>query len=163
MPLRLGLMRHGEAEAAPLGQDDASRALTPRGTADVRATARWLVAEGHLPGRLLVSSARRTAQTCDAVCSILQTAPERLDLPDLYLAAASEILSAIAGQPAASLLVIGHNPGISMLAERLASARGSTDGLGSFEPGSVMMFECDLSSWSDLSAENASVIGTFSP
>ena len=57
------LWRHAEAENAPEGGDDLSRALTPKGERQAIRMASWL--DRHLPEgtRVLVSPSRRTQQT----------------------------------------------------------------------------------------------------
>jgi len=63
---RLILMRHGKAERSNVG-GDFERALTERGLADAALMGRLLADEGLTPDRALVSAARRTQQTWNAV------------------------------------------------------------------------------------------------
>jgi phosphohistidine phosphatase len=57
------LWRHAEAEVAPEGGDDLSRALTKKGERQAARMAAWL--DRHLPegARVLVSPSVRTQQT----------------------------------------------------------------------------------------------------
>ena len=76
-----------------------------------------------LPDLLLVSPAIRTRQTADSVMRHL--ALERIALlleESLYLAEPDALLSALARAPDAArhVLLVGHNPGLSELARRLA-------------------------------------------
>ena len=65
--MNLVLWRHAEAHDAREGQDDLERGLTPRGEKQAKRMAQWL--DRQLPDltRILVSPARRTEQTANAL------------------------------------------------------------------------------------------------
>ena len=113
--MELVLWRHAEAED---GDDDMARALTPKGWHQAQQMAQWLKAQ--LPGavRIVASPAVRTRETADALD--LPYEIDRRIAPD---ADADQLLAA-SGWPDGHDLVIliGHNPAISVLASRLAGA-----------------------------------------
>jgi phosphohistidine phosphatase len=118
---RLILMRHGKAERHAATGGDFERALAERGRDDAGLMARLLAQAGLTPDVALVSSARRTRETWQALePSFPATAVEFRK--DLYHAEATEVLAAIreAGPERGTLLVVGHNPGLHELALRLA-------------------------------------------
>ena len=116
--MELILWRHAEAEQ---GDPDLARALTPKGRRQAQKMARWI--KGQLPGavRILASPAVRTRETADA-----------LELPYEIVAhidphASADDLLAASGWPDGHgvVILVGHNPAISVLASRLAGAQES--------------------------------------
>jgi phosphohistidine phosphatase len=121
--VRLLLLRH--AKAAPdSGSGDADRALTPRGRRDAARIGRWLAREGLVPDAAVVSDARRTRETFEALQAELPANPTVSFEPDLYLASAEDVLDRLrATSPGVGiLLAIGHNPGFGELAVSLAGS-----------------------------------------
>ena len=108
------LMRHSRADR-PAGCADADRPLSSSGWADA-AIAAELLAAAHLeePVLALVSPARRTQQTWEAVSSGLPQARPLIE-PTLYEADVDEMMT-LAAERATSddecrtVIVVGHNP-----------------------------------------------------
>jgi phosphohistidine phosphatase len=116
---RLLLLRHAKAEAhSPDGDFD--RALKPRGRADAARLGAWLAAHGHAPDAVLASPSRRTRETVEIVLAAAAKPVEPEFHEAIYNASAETIRAVIAGERAASVLVVGHNPGIGELAHLLA-------------------------------------------
>jgi phosphohistidine phosphatase len=107
--------------------------LTDRGHADAAAAGAWLLASGHVPDLVLCSPARRTRQTWHSVAIALGGAgsPTVRYEHDLYEGSVEEALDLIASaaKEAQTILLIGHNPGISQLSVALDEA-GQTDSDG---------------------------------
>lgn len=78
---------------------------------------------GLAPDVVLVSSARRTLETLEALAPLPDN-PIIAPRDDLYLASWEGLLRAIQGVPesARSVLVLGHNPGLHELAIALAGS-----------------------------------------
>ena len=112
------LWRHAEAED---GDDDLARALTPKGQRQAHDMARWIKAQLPDDVRIVASPAVRTRQTADAL-GLPYDIVQQID-PN---AGADDLLAAT-GWPNSHGLVIlvGHNPAISVLASRLAGAAES--------------------------------------
>lgn len=112
---RLIVMRHGEAESAK-GASDHARPLTPRGRRAASTIGRKLAQLSWSPDLGIVSDAVRTIETQTEVASILPTVTWRFETR-LYLASALTTLRELAHteQQATTLMVIGHNPGLSDL------------------------------------------------
>src|SRR5690606_21509121 len=101
--MNLILWRHAEAED---GCNDMERKLTSRGHKQAETSAKWL--RKHAPGdlRILVSPAKRTRQTADALGM-------KYDLvPEIAPGASAETLLQAVKWPDGekSVLVIGHQP-----------------------------------------------------
>lgn len=119
------IARHAHADWPAFAGRDFDRRLTPRGETDARRAAAAMRAAGHVPSLLLVSPARRTLQTARIFVEELALPAASLRLVDaLYNASAAmleaELRQALAQQDGL-LLLVAHNPGISQLAQQLAS------------------------------------------
>lgn len=124
---RLILMRHGKAERHAANGGDFERALADSGRADAAVMGKVLAGLGLIPDLMLVSSARRTRETAEQVAASFPKA--RVDLSrDLYHADPEEIVQALEddGDTAATVMVVGHNPGMHELALRLAVQGGAS-------------------------------------
>jgi phosphohistidine phosphatase len=120
---RLLLVRHAQAADAAVDRD---RPLTERGTRRATAIGTWLAHTGGAPDRVLVSPARRAAQTWElaAAAADVQVAPtvdERL-----YVNTVDEVLAAIkeTADDVGTLVVVGHNPSLGELAAALDDDAG---------------------------------------
>lgn len=114
---RLILFRHAKAEPRGPGEDDFDRPLAERGREDAAIIGRALAAEGLAPDRVLISPARRTAETWIHCRDSFP--PVRAELVrDLYNATPDDIREAIerVAERSDTLMVIGHNPGLHELA-----------------------------------------------
>jgi phosphohistidine phosphatase len=118
---RLILMRHGKAEQHAASGGDFERALAPRGHNDAALMGKVLAKAGLSPDLALVSSARRTRETWEAVSPAFAGARSELRR-DLYHAEAQDVLAAIRedAPDGGTVMVVGHNPGLHELALRLA-------------------------------------------
>lgn len=120
---QLILMRHAKAERLVTGLADHERMLTPEGRAAAAAIGVRLHALGVAPDVVLVSSARRTRETLDAIGS-WEDQPNIEVLEGLYMAQAARLREIIRDlrETARSVMLVGHNPGIHELALALAEA-----------------------------------------
>jgi phosphohistidine phosphatase len=141
---RLTLMRHADARWQDPGLPDLQRPLSRRGSAAAEAMARRLLELELVPDLLLVSPARRTQQTAEIVARELSL-PERRVLREesLYLASAADLLKVVerTGPRVAHVLLVGHNPGVSELMQRLAPRSGGGGGLSTAALCSIA-FDC---------------------
>lgn len=116
------LLRHGEAEPASPGYDDKQRRLTPRGRAQVLEAAHCLAATELSIDFLLISPARRAAETARLLVAQLQLKCDPHYDATLYLGPPDALLLALqqCDVQARNVLMIGHNPGISAFAHQMA-------------------------------------------
>lgn len=155
---RLLLLRHAKS-AYPQGVADHDRPLNDRGRAAAALMGAYIAREGLQPDHAMVSPARRTQETWEIVRAELADAPMET-VPSIYEAAAARILDAIRSAPAeaASLLVIGHNPGLSDLAQRLAG-EGPKDLMRDlrekFPTAALAVLEFDAEDWAGIAAGGA--------
>ncbi|MFI2648706.1 MULTISPECIES: histidine phosphatase family protein [Micromonospora] len=136
----LVLLRHAKAEQSPEGPDE-ERPLTARGHADAAAAGAWLARHALLPDVVLCSTTRRTRQTWHGVAlGATGSPPEggptgpvpavRYE-PAAYEAHPDGLLELVRGvdPEARYVLLIAHNPGISLLSALLDPERADPDGL----------------------------------
>ena len=105
---------------------DHARPLNARGRRAAQAMAAAIRDLGLSPDVVLVSSARRTLQTLEAI-SPFADSPLVEPMDDLYLAPWPRLLEILRRAPetARSVMLIGHNPGLQDLALALAGANAA--------------------------------------
>jgi len=118
---RLLLLRHAKS-AWPDGVTDADRALAPRGREAAPRMGAYLAEQGLIPDLALVSEARRARETWDLVRPALPGTPVRIE-PRIYEAPLERLMAVLGETPdlVQTLLMVGHNPGFSTLAQALAA------------------------------------------
>jgi phosphohistidine phosphatase len=129
----LVLLRHAKADH-PSGVSDEQRPLTARGHADAGAAGAWLARGGLRPDLVICSPAKRTRQTWHGVAVALpgDAAPQVRYEQEVYDGGAEELLSLVRGlgDEVRTVLLIGHNPSVSMLSSLLdPAAQNDSDGL----------------------------------
>ena len=119
--LRLMLLRHAAAEAARPGLPDIDRALTPRGRDEALDAAGCIAAARLRIDCRLVSPALRARETATLVAGELDISEPALIESALYPGKPDELLQALrlCAPGVGTVLMIGHNPGLSELAQRL--------------------------------------------
>ncbi len=156
MPRTLILMRHAKQSA--LAASDHERPLTDEGRDAAHRVGEALRRDGLVPDHTLSSTALRCQETWECVSAAFDAARAATFEPSLYNASADGLLDAVAGvgEDVDTLLVLAHNPGISVLALDLAgSDRAALDALrAGFTPASTARFEVD-GPWSAVSARTA--------
>lgn len=118
---RLMLLRHAKSNWST-GVTDRERPLAARGREAAPLIGRYLAEELLLPDLVLVSPARRTAETWELVGPMLPERPGVHVEPRLYEAKPERLLEVVQDtEPdVRTLLMIGHNPGFEELAAKLA-------------------------------------------
>lgn len=146
--LRLILLRHGKSSWDDDRLDDFERPLAPRGLRNVPEMGRRLARRGLVPGLIASSPAVRALATARGVAREIGYREDGiLEAPELYLATPDEILAVVRATPAGieALMVVGHNPGLTELANRLDDIR-----LDNMPTAAMLCVEFDASSWADI-------------
>ena len=117
---QLLLLRHGHAVEARDGLEDIDRPLTRRGRAEALDAAQCIAVAQIQCDYLLVSPAARARETATIVAAELDLADGIHFDPALYPGEPDALLAALRRCPAAAgtLMIVGHNPGLSALAQR---------------------------------------------
>ena len=134
---RLILLRHAKAESPMGGQTDLDRPLADSGLADAETVGSWLAAHDYQPDLVLCSPARRTRETWRAALEGMRRAGVIVDPPvayerGLYSEGAETTLRMVAEIPdeIKTLVVVGHNPTVSIVSAALDPEGGHGNGLG---------------------------------
>ena len=168
MSRRLFLMRHAKSSWNDSELDDFDRPLNKRGREAAPAMGKVMAEEGWEPDYVFCSSAKRTQQTLDRVLAKLNGEPELVIADDLYLASAPHILKRIRSTPeyVENLLVVGHNPGIEILANDLA-AFGDVDLLNrlyqKYPTAALAVIDLGDSKWRDIPIHSGTLIAYIRP
>jgi phosphohistidine phosphatase len=114
-------MRHAKSSWDDPRLSDHARPLNPRGRANAAAMRRMMHDAGLTPDLVLVSSARRTLQTLEALEPWDDT-PLVEPMDAIYLASPDQLLKILntVAETVRSVLILGHNPGLHDLAMLLA-------------------------------------------
>lgn len=120
--VHLMLLRHAKSDWSDEGLLDKDRPLNPRGKKAAPEMGVWMEKHRYLPDRILCSTAKRTRETWERMQEVWTSKPEILWIDRLYLASPQTILEEAMGHSSGveSLLIIGHNPGMEMLATQLS-------------------------------------------
>jgi phosphohistidine phosphatase len=126
-PHRLVVIRHAKAEGH--GPTDFERELSARGRADAAAAGAWLAEQGVAVDAALVSAATRTRETWEIVADAAGWSVDATFDRALYGVDEDGLLDlvAVTDESVGTLVVIGHNPTIGMLAQLLDDGEGPTE------------------------------------
>lgn len=119
------LVRHGKSSWADPTLEDHDRPLAPRGIGAAPVIAEWLESRGHRPDVVLCSSARRTRETFERMREAVPDLPDAQVEQGLYHASAPQLRDRLAALPqaVASVMVVGHQPGLGSFARKLSGPR----------------------------------------
>lgn len=156
---RLMLLRHAKA-AAKDAERDFERPLAPRGQAQMKAVAAYLAAHaanGLRPDIAFVSPAARTRETWTRAKLVGVTMHFE---PRIYEASTGTLLSIVraADEAVATLLLVGHNPGMEDLAAKLGGGGGGGDDdarsrlKAAFPTGALAVIDLEVGSWREVGA-----------
>lgn len=168
---RLLLLRHAKASPDGKGNKDHERELTPRGRVNAAAMGAWLHTNGYRPDFVLCSDAARTVETWEIAAQELDGSPRAEFLDTLYLAPPRRIEASIreAGD-AATVLVVGHNPGIEDTAAELARKPADKDEAKrretmreKFPTCALAVLEFEIAEWSEMTAGSGVLVEFVRP
>jgi phosphohistidine phosphatase len=154
----LVVVRHAKAEE--YAASDFERELTDRGRADAADAGRWLAEQGVVPGAAYVSAAARTRGTWAAMAQAagwdVQPAYDRA----LYGTDEFGVLELVnvTDEAVDTVVVVGHNPTIAILAQVLDNGEGPSEVagelVGGYPTAAVTVFDVPVP-WVDLAPMSA--------
>lgn len=121
--LKLILLRHAKSSWAQGGQSDFERCLNERGISDCKEMGSRLAMRGILPLRVICSPAARASETASLVARELGLQADSLVFDKrLYLAEPADLMVVLNEQARqySTLMLVGHNPGITTFVNRLS-------------------------------------------
>lgn len=123
--IQLALLRHAKSSWADPGLDDFDRPLNARGRTTAPLMGQLLASLKFVPDLVLCSPSKRTRETLESILPQVSLGSAEIKFCEsLYLATADDLLDHLRTQSGAAkqLLIIGHNPGLHMLAAKLAAS-----------------------------------------
>lgn len=148
MRRQLTLLRHAKSSWDDATIKDRNRPLNARGERDAPLMGKRLRVHGARPTLFLTSPAVRARRTAKIVAREIGYPLEFLQREEeLYLASPDEIMAVLARQDNGfrDIIVCGHNPGLTQLANLLTGA-----GIDNVPTAGVVVIELNLGRWSDL-------------
>lgn len=122
---RLILVRHAKSDWDNVRQSDHDRTLNARGVKDATYVANWLVDKIDAPDTILVSTAVRATETAQHFIDAFSMEEENVTrLRDIYEAGLEDlvnVISWISPEDSYSVMVVGHNPTMTMALSHFAS------------------------------------------
>ncbi len=150
MTLRLILVRHAKSDWSGGAQSDFERPLNARGRDQADRLGTWLRSRGYLPDTVLYSTARRTEETAERIVALLEGTSSLQAQQALYGADAGTILERLRQAEGATILLVGHNPGIAQLAASLVHDRPAHPRFADYPTGASAVIDVALPDWADL-------------
>mmetsp|Transcript_18433 Transcript_18433/g.29984 ORF Transcript_18433/g.29984 Transcript_18433/m.29984 type:complete len:165 (-) Transcript_18433:3665-4159(-) len=146
MTKTLILMRHAKSSWDDITQADHDRPLNDRGRTAASAIGQWLRAREHIPDATVSSSSQRTGETFHRL---------EFDTPvhftrTLYHAGAEVMMDILREQQAETILMLGHNPGISDFASRLVRTPPHHPRFADYPTCATCVMRFDAEGWSDI-------------
>ncbi|WP_288649346.1 histidine phosphatase family protein [uncultured Bifidobacterium sp.] len=140
------VMRHAKTEPFSGNGSDAGRELTDKGRKQAKAVAKGLDAFKMVPDRIACSSATRARQTCDRLLKVFGDDPKVDYRQSLYEGGVQSVFDELAQTKDKhhTLLILGHEPTVSIACQWLASAESDPTLLDllnlGMSPASIAMF-----------------------
>lgn len=169
----LYLLRHAKAEQGNALLVDEDRPLAPRGREACERIGEYMKAKSYWPNLVLCSSSARTRETLKLVSEHYgKDFPVTLE-KKLYLATPGEMLAQIhnASDEAASLMLVGHNPGMHHLAALLASTEHASAKHNKlrmeldvkYPTGALCVIEFDAKHWNNIAPDSGVLTDYVTP
>ncbi len=157
MTLTLILMRHAKSSWGDPLLDDIERPLNGRGRKSAAALGKWLREQEYIPQEVIVSTARRSAETWSRMASKMLPSAQMRSEPALYLASPDTMLTILKGATAQTVMMIGHNPGCCAFAHMLAHTPADHARFEDCPTGATTVMTFQESAWSDIAPGKGAV------
>ncbi len=158
----LYLVRHGTSNLKSPDNKDENRPLSEIGRQEATALGGHLFSHDFQPQLILVSTAQRTQETAQLLCESGQIDSRVCqDKVDLYNAQVDYLMKLLRETPddIDSLMLVGHNPGLSHLIHLLSTESCSV----SMQPGAMAVLQFTLESWGLVSKHCAQLLSVDKP
>jgi phosphohistidine phosphatase len=164
---RLMLLRHAKSDW-PAAVADLERPLAARGRAEAPAVGGFMVREGLRPDLALVSPARRARETWTLVAPAFPELPPSETDPRLYMATSEALLDFVRAADAdvATLLIVGHNPGLEEFARALVNhgdAEACKRLAAAFPTAALAVIDFAVDDWAELLPQQGTLIHFVTP
>ncbi|WP_022704911.1 SixA phosphatase family protein [Pseudorhodobacter ferrugineus] len=163
MTKRLILTRHAKSSWDDPLTPDHDRPLNERGKLAAADLGQWLASRGYVPAQVLCSDAIRTRSTFSGMAPALPGSPQ-LDLkPALYQAGPDVMLAVLRHATADTVMMIGHNPGISEFATRLVTRAPVNPEFHRYPTGATLVVDFMVDDWKDVTLGTGAALDFIIP
>lgn len=164
--VRIVLIRHAKSSWSDPEVQDIDRPLNRRGRLASTLIGAWLRDESVGLDHVWLSPAVRSAETFAHMN--IESTHEPHAHNALYMADPNTILNILRSTPksAKTAAIIGHQPGLSSFARKLADgSQTQAEGraFSKFPTGAVALFECDVDAWPDVKFGKAKFVSFVTP
>jgi phosphohistidine phosphatase len=166
MPRELLILRHAKSDWDAPSSSDFDRPLAKRGKRDAPRLGEWLYREGLVPDLVVSSPAERARQTALKVCTSMDFKKKKIVWDEeVYAAGVPALLGVLRRCPetAATVLLVGHNPGLEGLLRFLAGDEVETPPDGKLLPTATLARLEMPKDWSDLEPGCAQLVSICRP
>jgi phosphohistidine phosphatase len=164
----LTLLRHAKSSWADPGMDDFDRPLNDRGREAARAVGREMRRLGLAFDAIVCSPAARARETLERVEQAYGGPLAARHDPRVYLAPVATLLELVRAAPEAAgrLLLVGHNPGLELLAASLTEGDDSEERAamaGKYPTGALAEIDFEVDHWRDVAPGTGRLIRFIRP
>ncbi|MCK5425901.1 MAG: hypothetical protein KAI89_11030 [Emcibacter sp.] len=159
---RLFLLRHAKAG---FGTSDVNRPLANRGGKDALWLGEYLKKSDLMPDHILCSSAVRAQETRSQLLEGAQSEIATIFHDDLYLAPAEQMARKLHSlkNTITAAMIIGHNPGISLLFQMLAHNPPQEQLYLKYPTCMVTILDFNVQDWADLKSNMGQLFDLIVP
>ena len=159
---QLFLLRHAKAA---FGTTDKNRPLAYQGQQDASWLGQHLKRLDSLPDYILCSSANRARETLENLQMGAETVFSTKLSDDLYLASADQMIGQVRqlAQNIKAPMIIGHNPGLSVLFQNLAEKFPRNCRTLTYPPCCLTLLEFDIDDWCRIKNHTGQLITVIIP
>ncbi len=153
MTKELFLVRHATANEAERGEKDGERELSPKGYQDATRLGHHLLEQQQRVDLMLVSTAQRAQSTAEILAEQMQHGGRVTYSDELYQASVRSVLALINQQEEAvtHLMIVGHNPTLTYLAEYLTG-----DPVSNMAAGGLFLLQISVP-WAEVTQQTATL------
>lgn len=147
MVRNLYLLRHGRA-AHGFDMADIDRPLIPTGIAQLTDLGAYMKIKGFNPDKIYCSAAKRTRETAKVITEQIGYSKPVEYRDEIYEASVKTLFDLVVNCDDAfeTVLIIGHNPGVSYLYDYLTESS-----FGDMTPGELVKIQFENLSWKEVS------------
>ena len=160
---RLILTRHAKSSWDDPLTPDHDRPLNERGKAAAADLGVWLASRGYVPDEVLCSDALRTRKTWSGIAPALPGTPVLELKPALSHAGPDVMLAVLRHAKADTVMMIGHNPGISEFARKLVAREPNNPEFHRYPTGATLVCDFSIDIWDDAAFGQATTVDFIIP
>ncbi|MGR3760690.1 SixA phosphatase family protein [Roseobacteraceae bacterium NS-SX3] len=154
MTCTLILARHAKSAWDTSAPSDHARPLNNRGRRSAAALGTWLNGIGHVPDKVISSSARRARETY----KLMALGAPASFTERLYQASSDVIFQELARAEQRKVMLLGHNPGLAAFAHAIVAQPPDHSRFDDYPTGATLVAEFAIGAWSELSWSSGKVI-----